>query len=74
MPGPFAAAAAARVARRVAVPIAREAYRRWQSMSPEDKERYRARMRDAAQRGRTTANDLAARRRREPPPPPGTGV
>jgi hypothetical protein len=68
MPNPLVAGAAARVARRVALPLAREAYRRWQAMTPDEKERYRARARDAAARGRSTAEGLA-KRRREPPPP-----
>jgi hypothetical protein len=41
---------AAKTARRLA-PIAAEAYRRWNALSPEEKERYKARARSYAQRG-----------------------
>ncbi|HEX8649091.1 MAG TPA: hypothetical protein VF715_19520 [Thermoleophilaceae bacterium] len=39
-----------KVARRVA-PLAAEAYRRWNQLSPEEKERYKARARQYAARG-----------------------
>jgi hypothetical protein len=70
MPSPFAGTAAARMARRVALPLAKQAYRRWQALTPEEKERYRALARDYARKGRSTAEGLARRRRREPPPGP----
>jgi glycogen debranching enzyme len=40
------------------------AWERWQSLSPEEKERYKKRAREYAQRGRQT---LDAQRRRRPP-------
>jgi glycogen debranching enzyme len=40
------------------------AWERWQSLSPEEKERYKTRAREYAQRGRKT---LDAQRRRRPP-------
>ena len=40
-----------RYARRV-TPLAMEAYRRWQSLSPEEKERYKRQARGYADRGR----------------------
>ena len=40
------------------------AWERWQSLSPEEKERYKKRAREYAQRGRET---LDAQRRRRPP-------
>jgi hypothetical protein len=42
----------ARAARRLA-PLALEAWRRWQALPPEEKERYRALARRYAERGRT---------------------
>ena len=62
MPGPLVAARAARYARRLA-PFALEAYRRWQALSPEDKERYRQRLRDTTTRGRDAVERARARRR-----------
>lgn len=50
----------ARTAARRLTPLALEAYRRWQSLSPQEKERYRQRAREYAQRGR----DYAERGRR----------
>ena len=50
---------AARLARRL-YPVALGAWQRWQSLSPEEKERYRQRAREYARRGRETAE-----RRRE---------
>jgi glycogen debranching enzyme len=40
------------------------AWERWQSLSPEEKERYKKRARDYAQRGRKTLDE---QRRRRPP-------
>jgi hypothetical protein len=40
------------------------AWERWQALSPEEKERYKKRARDYAQRGRET---LDAQRRKRPP-------
>ncbi len=51
-----------RLARRV-TPLAMEAYRRWQALSPEEKERYKRQARDYAQRGRKAMDE---RRRRRP--------
>jgi hypothetical protein len=52
MGAPFAARRAIRAARRL-YPVARAAYLRWQSLSPEEKERYRRMARDYTDRGRT---------------------
>ena len=59
----------ARLARRL-YPVALAAYRRWQSLTPEEKERYRRLARDyadrgrgVAQRGRDTARRARERRR-----------
>jgi hypothetical protein len=49
-------------AARRAWPVAMMAWERWQSLSDEDKERYRRHARDAAQRGRRALEE--ARRRR----------
>jgi len=54
---------AVRGARRV-WPYVLMAWERWQSLSPEEKERYKKRAREYAQRGRKT---LDAQRRRRPP-------
>jgi hypothetical protein len=54
---------AVRGARRV-WPYVLMAWERWQSLSPEEKERYKKRARDYAQRGRQT---LEAQRRKRPP-------
>ena len=54
---------AVRGARRV-WPYVLMAWERWQSLSPEEKERYKKRAREYAQRGRQT---LDAQRRRRPP-------
>jgi glycogen debranching enzyme len=54
---------AARGARRV-WPYVLMAWERWQSLSPEEKERYKKRAREYAERGRKT---LDAQRRRRPP-------
>jgi hypothetical protein len=52
-----------RVARRVA-PVAAEAYRRWNALSPEEKERYKRRARDVAARGQTIGREALARAER----------
>ena len=52
-----------RTARRLS-PVALEAYRRWQSMTPEEKERYRQMARNYTDRGRTAATRARERRRR----------
>ena len=62
MPAPLAAARAMRTARRLA-PFAAEAYRRWQSLTPEQKERYRQMARQYAERGRYAMEQSQARRR-----------
>ena len=49
-----------RVARRVA-PLAAEAYRRWNQLSPEEKERYKARAREYAARGQAIGRDAYVR-------------
>lgn len=54
---------ARRYARRL-TPLAMEAYRRWQTLSPEEKERYKARARGYADRGRRALDDARARRRK----------
>jgi hypothetical protein len=51
MAGPLAVARLARIARR-AYPLARTAYRRWERLSPEEKERYKRQARQYAERGR----------------------
>jgi len=69
MPAPMAAARAARAARRLA-PLAMEAYRRWERLTPAEKERYRQRAKSAADRGRSAFEQAQARRRRPPGSPP----
>lgn len=54
---------ARRYARRL-TPLAMEAYRRWQALSPEEKERYKNQARGYADRGRR-AVETQVRRRRE---------
>ena len=49
-----------RVARRVA-PVAAEAYRRWNSLSPAEKERYKQRARTYAARGQAIGREALAR-------------
>jgi hypothetical protein len=63
---------AVRAARRIA-PLALEAWRRWERLPEEEKERYRQRARGAATRGRRV---LEERRRRDRgrPGPGGGGV
>jgi hypothetical protein len=51
MAGPLAVGRLARLARR-AYPVAREAYRRWDRLSPEEKARYKRQARQYAKRGR----------------------
>jgi len=57
-----------RGARRLA-PVALEAWRRWQALPPEEKERYRAMARRYADRGRTVGGGALGRvrNRRRPP-------
>jgi hypothetical protein len=50
MPGPVGASAAARTAKRL-YPLARAAYRRWDQLSPEEKERYMRQARRYAGQG-----------------------
>jgi hypothetical protein len=71
---PVVAARAARAARRLA-PFALEAYRRWDKLSPEEKERYRQRAREYAERGRAAIESARARRggRGGGGPPAGRG-
>ena len=59
----------ARLARRHGPTVARAAYRRWQAMTPEEKERYRQWARGYADRGRAVAT--RARPGRQGPPPDG---
>ena len=54
---------ARRYARRI-TPLAMEAYRRWQALSPEEKERYKDRARGYADRGRTAIEQARKRRGR----------
>ncbi|MEX2195460.1 MAG: hypothetical protein WD844_09255 [Thermoleophilaceae bacterium] len=54
---------ARRYARRL-TPLAMETYRRWQALSPEEKERYKARARGYADRGRHVIEQQARKRRR----------
>jgi len=66
MPSPFAAAWAARAARRYGPVVARAAYKRWKAMTPEEKERYRQQMRGATERGRAAVAQARSRGRRPP--------
>ena len=52
-----------KVARRVA-PVAAEAYRRWNQLSPEEKERYKTRVREYAARGQTLGREAFLRAER----------
>jgi hypothetical protein len=61
MAAPGALYRAVRVARRVA-PVAAEAYRRWNALSDEEKDRYKQRARGYAERGREIARRANARR------------
>ena len=65
MASSLAAQRAARAARRLA-PIAIEAYRRWERLTPEEKERYRERMRLYGERARYAIQQTQERRRRPP--------
>ena len=60
MAAPVAALRAVKTARRVA-PIAAEAYRRWNALTPAEKERYKQRARDAAARGQAIGREAYAR-------------
>jgi hypothetical protein len=60
MAAPLAIARAVRTARRVA-PVAAEAYRRWNALSDEEKERYKQRARTYAARGQAIGRDAIAR-------------
>ncbi len=51
-----------RYARRV-TPLAMEAYRRWQALSPEERERYKRRAREYAHRGRRAVESRRRGRR-----------
>jgi hypothetical protein len=62
MAAPLYRRRAVQTARRL-YPLALEAYRRWQRLSPEEKERYMGMMRQAADRGRRV---LEQQRRRPP--------
>ena len=55
---------AARYARR-AWPFVLAAYRRWERLSPEEKERYRRQARQTVERGRKAYRDRRPRRRRK---------
>ena len=52
-----------KVARRVA-PVAAEAYRRWNNLSPAEKERYKQRARDYAARGQVIGREALLRAER----------
>ena len=60
MAAPIAALRAIKVARRMA-PVAAEAYRRWNNLSPAEKERYKQRARDAAARGQAWGREALLR-------------
>ena len=62
MAGPLYARRAVRYARR-AWPFVLAAYRRWERMTPEEKERYRRAVRQAADRGRKVYRDRMPRGR-----------
>ena len=59
MAAPLAAVRAVKLARRVA-PIAAEVYRRWNNLSPAEKERYKRRARQYGERGRDAGLQLFA--------------
>jgi len=46
------------------VPLALEAWRRWQALPPEQRERYLRQAREYAERGRRVVQEQARRRRR----------
>lgn len=60
MAAPVAVYRAVRTARRLA-PVAAEAYRRWNALSDEEKERYKQRARTYAARGQAIGRDAIAR-------------
>jgi hypothetical protein len=60
MPAPIAIYKAVKTARRVA-PLAAEAYRRWNRLSPAEKERYKAQARMYAQRGQDIGREAIRR-------------
>ena len=60
MAAPVAIYKAVRTARRVA-PVAAEAYRRWNALSDEEKDRYKQRARTYAARGQAIGRDALAR-------------
>ncbi|MBA3420869.1 MAG: hypothetical protein H0U12_03085 [Thermoleophilaceae bacterium] len=64
-PPPGRGVRAGRTARRLA-PIAFEAWRRWQALSPEEKERYRTLARRYAERGRSVGRGALDRVGRRP--------
>jgi hypothetical protein len=59
MAAPVAALRAVRMARRIA-PLAAEAYRRWNALTPAEKERYKRRAREYGERGRDAGLRLFA--------------
>ena len=60
MAAPIAALKVIKVARRMA-PVAAEAYRRWNALSPAEKERYRQRARQYAARGQAIGREAFLR-------------
>jgi hypothetical protein len=62
MATPGRVAAARRLARRM-WPVVLEAYRRWDRLSPAEKERYRKRARDYGRRGRRAVERARGRAR-----------
>ena len=64
MAAPIAIARAVRTARRLA-PVAAEAYRRWNALSDEEKERYKQRARSYAARGQDIGREAIARAQAE---------
>ena len=60
MPAPLVAMRAAKTARRL-YPLAVAAYQRWQALSDEEKERYKARARAMATRGQQIGKDAYSR-------------
>ena len=64
MAAPIVVARAVRTARRLA-PVAAEAYRRWNALSDEEKERYKQRARSYAERGQAIGREAIARAQAE---------
>jgi hypothetical protein len=62
MPQPTQYRAAARLAKR-GIPVAIELYRRWQQLTPEQRERYLRMARQYAERANTVAQKVQQRRR-----------